>query len=239
MQYFLNDTELERMKKGLRVAMGIPFIDDIEDYILEAIWEYTKSIDGVDPFYHIRSKRLYDVVDSRTKTGWSIKSLQRTFYRNCEFELVIQRADVYKKAGSLGFPPFNSDSDPNLIGAALLKHWKIKADNDAVAQNVNSRRIMVLLKSRDKKSFAVFEEDMRFYGPGELDWRWTDEQHNGLQGIRKKDDFLIYRWYPSQKQFFERFVLPEKVQTIQIEPIIRLSKAEVVDILIPFLEGRR
>lgn len=237
MQYYLSTTELERITDGLKVAMSIPFIDDIEDFILEAIWEYAKEIDGVDPFYNIRSKKLYDVVDQSTHIGWSVKSLQWAFRPNCEFELVVQRADVYKKAVELGFPPLNSNSDPNLIGAALLKHWNNKIESDAIAQGVQSKRIMVLLKTVDKKHFAVLEEDIHQYTADEISWQWTNNQHNGLQGIRSNDGRCVYRWYPSQKQFFERFVLPESSQLIHIEPK-RLSKEEIVDIILPHLQGR-
>ena len=216
MQYYLSTTELERITDGLKVAMSIPFIDDIEDFILEAIWEYAKDIDGVDPFYNIRSKKLYDVVDQSTHIGWSVKSLQWAFRPNCEFELVVQRADVYKKARELGFPPLNSDSDPNLIGAALLKHWNNKIESDAIAQGVQSKRIMVLLKTVDKKHFAVLEEDIHQYTTDEISWQWTNSQHNGLQGIRKSDGRCVYRWYPSQKQFFETFILQESSQLIHI-----------------------
>ena len=234
MQYYLSTTELERITDGLKVAMSIPFIDDIEDFILEAIWEYAKDIDGVDPFYNIRSKKLYDVVDQSTHIGWSVKSLQWAFRPNCEFELVVQRADVYKKARELGFPPLNSDSDPNLIGAALLKHWNNKIESDAIAQGVQSKRIMVLLKTVDKKHFAVLEEDIHQYTTDDISWQWTNSQHNGLQGIRKSDGRCVYRWYPSQKQFFERFILPESSQLIHIEPK-RLSKEEIVNIILPHL----
>lgn len=236
MQYYLSTTELKRITNGLKVAMSIPFIDDIEDFILEAIWEYAKDIDGVDPFYNIRSKKLYDVVDQSTHIGWSVKSLQWAFRPNCEFELVVQRADVYKKARELGFPPLNSDSDPNLIGAALLKHWNNKIESDAIAQGVQSKRIMVLLKTVDKKHFAVLEEDIHQYTTDEISWQWTNSQHNGLQGIRKSDGRCVYRWYPSQKQFFERFILPESSQLIHIEPK-RLSKEEIVNIILPHLQG--
>ena len=85
MQYFLTPEELKRMKDGLQATVAIPFIDDIEDYIVEAIWEYAKDIDGIDPLFNIRSKKLYDVVDTRTKRGWSVKSLQWAFYEGCEF----------------------------------------------------------------------------------------------------------------------------------------------------------
>ena len=88
----------------------------------EYIWEHAKSIDGIDPFYNIRSKKLYDVVDENAHIGWSVNSIQWGFYNECEFELVIQQADVYKKAADLGFEPLDSSSDPNRIGAVLLKH---------------------------------------------------------------------------------------------------------------------
>ena len=234
MQYFLDTNELKRMKYGLKVAMSIPFIDDIEDYIVEAIWEYAKKIDGIDPLYNIRSKKLYDVVDTKNKRGWSVKSIQWAFREECEFELVIQRAAVYKKAEALGFEPLDSNSDPNRIGAALLKHWNNKVNKDAVAQGVDDRRIMILLKTEDKQKFAILEEQIKQYRPDELYWEWTSQAKNGLKGYRKSDNFCVYRWYPSQTQFFERFVLPKDTQIINVKPI-RLSKDQVVDILLPFL----
>lgn len=235
MQYFLDTNELKRMEYGLKVAMSIPFIDDIEDYIVEAIWEYAKNIDGIDPLYNIRSKKLYDVVDTKTKRGWSVKSIQWAFREECEFELVIQRAAVYKKAEALGFEPLDSNSDPNRIGVALLKHWNNKVNEDAISQGVDDRRIMILLKTEDKQKFAVLEEEIKQYTPDELYWEWTNKSKNGLKGYRKSDNMCVYRWYPSQTQFFERFVLPKGTQTINIKPV-RLSKNQVVDILLPFLE---
>lgn len=237
MQYFLTDAQLERMEKGLKSAIAIPFIDDIEDYIVEAILEYAKEIDGVDPFTNIRSKRLYDVVDVATKTGYSVKSLKWAFRTDTEseFELVIQRADIFKKASALGFGHLDIDSDPQTLGAALMEHWRIKVEDDAIFQKVNSKRIFVLLKSIDNRKFAFFEEDIRLYHPDEIAWRWTDDTRTGLQGIRNEDQMCVYRWYPNQKQFFERFKLPANTQKIDINPV-RLDKAQVVDILLPYLE---
>lgn len=235
MQYFLSNEEIKRFTNALKAAIAIPFIDDVEDYIVEAIWEHTKNIAGIDPFYNIRSKKLYDVVDKTHHIGWSIKSLQWAFFDKCEFELVIQRADVYKKAVDLGFEPLNSDSDPNQIGAALLKHWQLKVDNDAIAQDVNSKRIMILLKTADKQHYSILEEDIIQYSPDEIYWKWTNSSKNGLKGYRHSDNMCVYRWYPSQKQFFERFILPSGTQHIDITPI-RLQKDQVVDIVLPFLE---
>ena len=235
MQYYLSTNEIEKLTDGLKAAMSIPFIDDIEDFILEAIWEYTKDIEGIDPFFNIRSKLLYDVVDKENRIGWSVKSLQWAFRHHCEFELVVQRSDVYKKSINLGFPALNNDSDPNLIGAALLTHWNHKIETDATIQGVQSKRIMVLLKTIDKKRFAILEEDIHQYNVNDIAWQWTNEQHNGLQGIRKNDGRCIYRWYPSQKQFFERFVLPDTTQMLYIDPK-RLTKQEIVNIILPHLQ---
>lgn len=237
MQYYLTGAQLERIKKGLKAAIAIPFIDDIEDYIVEAILEYTKEIDGVDPFTNIRSKRLYDVVDTATRTGYSVKSLKWAFRTDAEseFELVIQRADIFKKATALGFDHLDINSDPQTLGAALLEHWRIKVEDDAIFQNVDSKRIFVLLKSIDNKKFAFFEEDIKLYQPDDITWHWTDDTKTGLQGIRNEDQMCVYRWYPNQKQFFERFKLPANTQKIDINPI-RLDKAHVIDILLPYLE---
>lgn len=234
MQYFLTPNELVKMKKALLTTMAIPFIDDIEDYVVEAIWEYVKNIEGIDPLYNTRSKALYDVVDTKTHTGWSVKSLQWSFHELCEFELVIQRAAIYKKAEALGFEPLDSNSDPNRIGAALLKHWELKVKGDANTQEVHFPRIMVLLKTEDKRNFAVFEDDIKIYSANEISWQWTNSSKNGLKGIRNSDGICVYRWYPSQTQFFERFILPKGTQTISISPV-RLSKAQVVDIFHPYL----
>lgn len=237
MQYFLTNSQLDRMEKGLKAAIVIPFIDDIEDYIVEAILEYAKEIDGIDPFTNIRSKRLYDVVDAKTKIGYSVKSLKWAFKvgSESEFELVIQRADIFKKAVALGFDHLDINTDPQILGAALLKHWKIKVEEDAVFQEVNDKRIFVLLKSTDNKKFAFFEEDIKQYREDEIIWKWTDHTKTGLQGIRKEDQMCIYRWYPNQKQFFERFKLPANIQKLEISPI-RLKKEQVVNILLPYLE---
>lgn len=240
MQYFLSEEELARIESGLKAAIAVPFIDDIEDYIVEAILEYTKQIEGIDPFTHIRSKRLYDVVDTRQKIGYSVKSLKWAFRDDAEteFELVIQRADIFKKAAALGFQPLDTDTDPQTLGAALLRHWRLKVEDDAVFQSVDSKRMFVLLKSTNNHNFAFFEEDIRLYTPDEITWRWTDNTKTGLQGIRNEDQMCVYRWYPNQKQFFERFKLPANIQKLTITPV-RLKKDQVVDVLLSCLEGHQ
>jgi len=234
--YPLSSSELEKLKKALQAIYTVPFIDDIEDFIWEAIFCYVKNIPLVDPLTNIRKKRLFDIVDPSTSVGWSAKALQAGVGLSRRFELVIQRADIFKKSQELGFNFLSVASPPEDLGLALLRHWYGKVDGDAEAQGVTHRRICVLVKSKDRKTYAFFEQDISVYESHDLDWIWTNETKTGLQGIRNKDGFCVFRWYPNQKQFFERFILPEDTHIFSIEPT-RLPMDEVVDLLLSQLDS--
>jgi hypothetical protein len=214
----LNDLEQSRLKKGIFSIIAIPFIDSIEDFIWEGIFCYTKGIPLIDPTKNIRSKSLFDIVDYNNKIGWSAKAIQWSLKIGGEFEIVIQRADIFKKRNELGFPHINMESNPNDLGAALLEHWKAKIIQDATKQEVTDLRVCILLKSSDNHRFAYFEEQLKIYSAEELRWQWTDSSKTGLQGIRIIDNFCVYRWYPNQKQFFERFTFREDNFCFNIDP---------------------
>jgi hypothetical protein len=228
--YKLTKAEKLRLVKGVRAALAIPLIDSLEDFIWEGVICYTKQVKLVDLFLGKRSKRLFDVVDTHSKIGWSAKALQWNIKEESEFELVIQRADVFKKRKELGFPKLTKQSDPNIIGAALLKHWKNKVDEDASIQNIIDKRVCILLKNASNTKFAYFEEDLAEYNPKDISWVWTDKTKTGLQGIRKADKFCVFRWYPNQKQFFERFKFKAGNFSFEIEPK-RIGLNEIVEFL--------
>ena len=201
----LTDIQKDKLQKGIKAALSIPFIDSLEDFIWEGIFCYAINLNLPDHMQQIRSKRLFDIVDDVNKIGWSAKAVQWTIKDKGEFELVIQRADVFKKCVELGMPNLTINSDPNDIGIALIRHWQNKVLSDAVIQNVEDKRVCILIKSVNKKQYAYFEEELAVYDTNDLKWKWTDDTKTGLQGIRKDDNFCVYRWYPNQKQFFERF----------------------------------
>ena len=205
-QYNLSRNEEKRLIEGLEAAISVPLLDSIEDFVWESIFCYMKNIPVVDPFNNIRSKKLYDVIDNINHIGWSAKALQWSLKPGGEFEVVIQRADVFNKADELGFPGLNIDSDPNEIGKALLKHWHNKINDDASAQNITHKRLCILLKNNTSTKFSYLEEDIAEYSADELRWVWSnDNKKTGLKGFRKSDGFCVYKWYHSQTQFFERF----------------------------------
>lgn len=229
--YYLNSNEQKRLIDGIQAAYAIPFIHDITDFIWEAVFAYTKNIPIIDPLTHIRKKLLFDVVDQQQAIGWSAKAVQKSLNPPTEFELVIQRADIFKKSRALGFDVLNINSSPQLLGEALLKHWYDKVFSDSKTQRVKEKRICVLLKSLDRTHFAFFEDDLAIYDNRQLKWLWTDETQTGLQGIRISDEFCVFRWYPNQKQLFERFYLPTETLIFSLN-LHRLPPDEVVSLLL-------
>jgi hypothetical protein len=225
----LSEAEKKRLSEGITVAYSIPFIDDIEDFIWEAIFAHVRMVPLVDPLSETREKKLFDLVDKSRKIGWSAKALQTNVRPGGEFELVIQRADIFKKAADLGFAPLSVSSPPALLGKALMKHWldqKIK--RDMAAQGVDDPRVCILLKSVDRTRFTFVEQPLEILSDNELEWRWTDDKKSGLQGW--KGDQLKFRWYHGQTQFFERFRVPADAPIITLNPK-RLSTQQVISAL--------
>lgn len=231
MHYQLSVVEKERLVKAVNNVLSIPFIDDLEDFIWEAVFSYAKGLTLIDPLISIRSKRLFDVVDEKTKIGWSAKAVQWPIKIPGSLELVIQRADIFKKAEALGFPPLDKNSDPNLLGQALMKHWmQEKVVKDAVHQGVTDKRVCILIKSRNRKKFVYLEESLTEYLSDDIEWHWSDETKTGLQGTKKKDGTLVFRWYPNQKQLFERFTIPEDSFVFELDPK-RMTMSHAIEVL--------
>jgi hypothetical protein len=232
MYYYLTNDEKKRLVETIRAVYAIPFIDDIEDYIWEAIFAYVKNVPTVDPLTNIRSKRLFDMVDKNQKIGWSLKAGQRSIHLPCEFEVVIQRADIFKKANLLGFDSLSIHSPVEHLGEALLKHWyDQKVTPDALFQGVEDKRVCILLKAPNRKDYVYLEQELVEYEANDLAWEWTDNSKTGLQARRVHDGQLIFRWYPNQKQFFERFTFPTDSYVFSIQPV-RLEADDVVAFLL-------
>lgn len=241
--YHLSDDEKTRLIRGIQAAYAVPFIHDITDYIWEAIFSYAKSLALVDPLQNTRSKLLFDVVDTQRPLadgliGWSAKAkqLEGNLLPTSSFELVIQRADIFKKGKDLGFDTLNIDTPPDILGKALLQRWNMKLEGDAIKQKVSDRRICILVKSKNRNTYCCYENMLTTYLQNDLEWTWTDVSRTGLQGARKADRKVVYRWYPNQKQFFEKFTLPENAWFFSLAPR-RLPIGEAIDILLNRLDS--
>lgn len=235
MIYALSSEERARLTPAIRAALAVPFIAGVEGYVWKAVFHYVKDLPLPDPHADLRKKLLFDAVDDKTGVGWSLKAVQKTPTVGSTFEAVIQRADVMKKREALGFPKLSLDSSPRMIGAAVLKHWQDKIRADSQSQKVARPRIVILLKSRNHRQYALLEQDIALCSASELSWAWTDKQHNGLPAKRKGINSVVYRWYPNQKQLFEVFTLAEKSFRFEVVST-RVDPARFVDWLAPLLQ---
>lgn len=226
--YQLTKAARARLHIAIRIGLSIPFVEDIEDFMWEAVFHYVKSVRLPDPIREGRSKRLFDCVDPKAHRGWSLKSLQwNTLEVGTPFEFVIQRADIFKKAKQLGFDALSPNSPEQDLGLALIRHWNGKLSKDAQVQGVADSRMATLLKSRDREHFVYVEVEYPPLNPADFEWRWSDPTKQGLQGWR--NGVLKLRWYPNQKQLFECFNIPEESYHFTVT-WTRLALPEFVDL---------
>lgn len=214
--YPLRDAERRKLRAGLLAAFSVPLIDDVEDYVWEAIFHHTKGLRLVDPIKEGRTKQLFDAVapDGR---GWSLKTL---LWANqavgSNFEFVIQRADVFKKAVELGFRGgLSATSATKDLGRALIRHWNAKFHRDAEAQKVSDPRIGILLKDLARRNFTYLEFDYPSLNENDYTWQWSKQDGFGLKGMKQGQ--TRFKWYHGGKQLFEVFRIPEEAFRFQLE----------------------
>ncbi|MDO9302172.1 MAG: hypothetical protein Q7T89_12350 [Anaerolineales bacterium] len=232
MKYKMTTQENLLLKEGLQAAMTTFFVDGVEDFVWEAVFSYAKGIKITDLLIEKRAKLLFDVVDTKNKIGWSAKTvLTSSFVGGHEVELVIQRADILGKNNDL-----SKSTSPEILGKTILEHWNNKIIGDSITQKVNNKRVCILLKARNYTQYAYMEESLEIHKVNEIKWAWTDDKRKGLQGRRKSDEKIIFRWYASGGQLFEKFVLPKNLEIIEISPK-QLPAKVVVDFLNNALES--
>lgn len=221
--HIISDSEKLRLRHALSVAFSTPLVADVEGFTWEAVFHYVKGLRLPDPISEGRSKLLFDAV-SGDGLGWSLKTLlwnQLTV--GASFEFVIQRADTFKKADSLGYPKgLSRESDPQSLGNALIRHWNAKLEADATAQEVKVPRLAVLLKNRARERFVYVELDYPPFDETQFVWRWSRDDGFGLQGSR--EGRVRLKWYYGQKQLFQVYEIPQQVFSFEIQRKPRVLK---------------
>ncbi len=213
---------------ALKVANAIPLIHQIGGFVLEAACAYALGLGRPKS-----NKKLFDIVDHDTKTGWSIKSIKHDLHANANIEYVIQRANAYGKSEPYGFGKISARSDPQTIGKVVLSLWNQKVNADAKAQGVINKRKLILVRD-SLDNVALFEDELSTFSLESLTWRWTSHGKAGLQGLFPGSDETVLRWHPSGTQLFERVCLPETFSKVSLR-----TKRLTIDQLITKLNVRR
>jgi hypothetical protein len=237
----LTEQEIERLRKAIVATVATPVIGSIEDYTWEAIFHYVKDISLSDPALG-RNKLLYDAVDSSSKTGWSLKSLQlkgkASLNIGTSFLFVIQRADIIKKANKLGFPGLSETSSPEELGAAIIQHWNHKIEADRLKQGVTTSYEGILLKTLQGNEYVYCEYPLYPLEPSIFSWSWTvnkdvGKEGVGLQGSVEGKASLV--WYKNQKQLFKARTIPPEAIYISINRS-RLTPSRYVETILKSLQ---
>lgn len=237
----LTDEETQRLESALVAAWAVPLIDDVEDFIWEAIFCYAKGRPVPDTLREGRCKLLCDVVDVRRRTGWSLKALQcANLDPGAGFEFVIQRADIFGKWRHLGLlePPTREHTDPAILGKALIDHWNAKVEGDTRSQKVATGYIGILLKSNDRRQYVYIQERLLQFDPDDYSWQWARGTGKGLQARRRLDDRMVLKWYPSGAQLFQCMAIPADATRVNIEPQ-RLRERAFVRIMLRAIQRPR
>ncbi len=236
----LTENEIERLRQSIIATIASPIIGSIEDYTWEAIFHYVKHIPLSDPALG-RSKLLYDAVNTKTATGWSLKSLQLNSLTIVNtFLFVIQRADVIKKATQLGFPGLTEQSSPTELGTAIVSHWNNKIISSQAAQSVINSYEGILLKTIKGYEYIYCEFPLDPFDPNAFSWAWTVDKITGrsgagLQGSVAGIPELV--WYKNQKQLFRARTIPLEAVHIKVERN-RLTLARYVQTVLLALQDQ-
>lgn len=227
--------EIERLQWAIRAALSSPILDDIQGFAWEAVFHAAKRLSLRDPLREGKSKRLFDAVDHASRTGWSLKAKQcgspKTMQPERVVDIVIQRADIFSKAGDIGFPKgLAKDSPPEILGRAIVRLWNQKVRADMDAQDVKISRLAVLLKSSNRRRYGYFEIPLQQYDEKQFSWTWTADRRKGLQA--REDGTLRLKWYPSGTQLFECVTVPKSCVFFDVHP-----NRVPMDVYIAFIKG--
>jgi hypothetical protein len=212
------DRSTERLRWAITAALSSPLVDDIQGFAWEAVFHFAKKLPVRDPLTEGKKKWLFDAVDPRTGSGWSLKAKQcgskATMRYGMKIDLVIQRADIYSKAVQLGYEGgLTRTSTPQVLGNAIVALWNSKVEQDMKAQSVTLPKLAVLLKSRDRRHYGYFEIELPKLDARTLTWSWVGK---GLQGAERADVRL--RWHQSGTQLFQILAVPKECQFFSVEP---------------------
>lgn len=229
---------IERLRQAIIATIVSPVIGSIEDYSWEAISHYVKNLPLADPASGC-SELLHDAVDTTTKTGWSLKSIQlNSLACVTPFLFVIQRADVVKKAAQLGFPGLTEKPPPADIGAAIIQHWNEKITMNRLVQGVTTSYEGILLKTIRGVEYVYCEYPLNPIEPSTFSWVWTIDRNIGKEGAGSQESVagrteLV--WYKNQKQLFQAQTIPLQAVRLTIERN-RLTLSKYVETVLASLQ---
>lgn len=167
---------------------------------------------------------LDDVVLGNTAWGAkTVKSSIKDFSKLQTVRLISGRnSTVYSYGGTI-----DPTADPIEVGEQVLEIWNERVSS--VRERYKSLRTVVLVKSEDLSTVAVFEFDTVRYDPTMFDFSWN--KSGNLEGFVKGTSEKRFTWQPHGSQFTIHEPVPHKRIIIKVRRPPNLDKGKVLDAL--------
>lgn len=167
---------------------------------------------------------LDDVVLGNTAWGAkTVKSSVKKFTNLNKVRLISGRnSPVYSYGDTIDI-----SSNPNKIGAKVLEIWNERVT--AIRERFKNLRTVVLVKSNDLSTVAVFEFDTIRYDPELFEFEWN--RNGNLEGFAKGTKDKRFTWQPHGSQFTIVEKLPHKRLIIKVRKPPTLDKGKILDAL--------
>jgi len=129
-----------------------------------------------------------------------------------------------RNSPAYSFDQTDLDAKPQVLGNSVLEIWNARVES--VRSRFLHLRTVVLVKSDNLTSLAVFEFETVFY-PVEK-YQWSKNKNGNLEAIDKETREHRFTWQPHGSQFTIIEPVPEECLLISLKSPPKLDKEEVL-----------
>ncbi len=156
--------------------------------------------------------------------AWSAKSVKSTDpHTQAKVRLISGRNSPTYSYDAEDISPHTSD--PDAIGRMVLGIWNERVS--AIYEKHPILRTVVLMKSENLTSLAVFEFDTVRYDPNDYYWKWN--KRGNLQGHERESREHRFTWQPHGSQFTIVEAVPENRLRIRLRKPPLVTVEAVLD----------
>jgi len=155
--------------------------------------------------------------------AWSAKSVKNKNPKTVKRVRLISG----RNSPAYSFDETNLDADPNELGGFVLDIWNERVSS--IRKKFKHLRTIVLIKSEDLLTLAVFEFETIRYDPELFFWKWN--RNNNLEGYDKAGQKHCFTWQRHGSQFTIIEEVPDDCLLIETKKPPKLEKESVLKTL--------
>jgi len=156
-------------------------------------------------------------------TAWGAKTVKGKPSKMKLVRLISGRNSPIYSYGDSDYKKMNIDE----LGEQILEIWNERVSS--VREKFKNLRTVVLIKSDDLTSVAIFEFDTIRYDPQLYFWKWN--KRGNLEGYDLRNETHLFTWQPHGSQFTIKEKVPENFTLIEIKPPDPVNKKELLSLI--------